>query len=225
MSKSETECKKTKTECEKTKTIENLDELLEEIAKLENKIAKNKGDHYFFRGQANSDWKLNSSWRRSWKAEFKNVDEMNDSQIITMFYENEKLIRSYGYKQKTSLEILAEMQHNNIPTFLIDFTTNIYHALWFAFSDNSPKARESKYVKIFILNNKTNKVENKLDFNMLIKEKVFPNTVFRAPISIKRAITQKSYFICDKKDKNFDIECWRIQKNTENIKKNTCIFI
>ena len=216
---------KSKTECEKTKTIKNLDELLKEIAKLEKKIAENKGDHYFFRGQANSQWKLNSSWRRSWKAEFDNVDEMDDSQIINMFYENEKLITSYGYEQKTSLEILAEMQHNNIPTFLIDFTTNIYHALWFAFSDNSPNTNddenddEYEYVKIFILNNKTNKVENKLDFSMLIKEKVFPNTVFRAPASIKRAITQKSYFICDKKDKNFDIECWRIQKNPKNIKK------
>ena len=78
MSKSETECKK-------TKTIKNLDELVKEIAKLEKKIAKNKDDHYFFRGQANSDWKLNSSWRRSWKDEFKNVYEMNDSQIITCF--------------------------------------------------------------------------------------------------------------------------------------------
>ena len=210
---------KSKTYYKTTETIANLEKLLEKISKLENKIATNKEDNYFFRGQANSGWQLISSWRRSWRSEFKNINKMNDSQIITMFYKNDELIKSYGYHKKTSLEILSEMQHNNIPTFLIDFTSDIYHALWFAFSDNSPKARKSKYVKIFILNNKTNKVENKLDFNMLIKEKVFPNTVFKAPMSTKRGITQKSYFICDKKKKNFDIECWRIKKNAENTKK------
>ena len=118
-----------------------------------------------------------------------------------MFYENEKLIRSYGYEQKTSLEILAEMQHNNIPTFLIDFTSNIYHALWFAFSDNSPEANDDNCVKIFILNNKKNKVKNKLDLRSLrYEKKEFPNDVFRASMYIKRAIAQNSYFICDKKE-------------------------
>ena len=207
MSKSETISKK-------PIIINNLNALIEKIHELEKEIAQNQ-HNYFFRGQANSKWKLNSSWRRK----SKNNMNMKDSLVITFFHKKIQLIKGYGYKQRTTLELLTEMQHNNIPTFLIDFTSNIYHALWFAFSDNSPEANKGNNAKIFILNNEDNKSENELDLNLLSEQNEFPNSIFNASIFTKRAITQKSYFICDKKNKNFAIKCWEIKRNHDNIVK------
>ena len=212
------------------KVIDNLDELIRRISKLEKEINKNE-DYYLFRGQANSEWELNSTWRRQWEASkyCKNCDyckkhktnnEINDNKklktiaIINGFNKMKELMDEWGYKEKTDLEMLCEIQHtnnSNTPTFLIDFTSNIYNALWFAVCDGPINERNTN-AKIFILKYDESLLCTKVEFKNLIS-KGMSNIYTLAPLNtILRSNAQKSYFIFDQEnlEGNFDMESWEI---------------
>ena len=221
--------------------ITNLEQLIKIIYEIEQDIIKSNNG-YLFRGQADSDWKLESSWWRDYKESHKNEDEDNKNNIIIDAFRKmeEQISKKWGYERK-ALEILGEVQHYNdvhAPTFLIDFTSNIYHALWFAFADN-PFNKEylSKNARIYILKYKilnddddTN-IKYEMDIENL-KDKGINNIYALSPSHIiQRSNAQKSYFICDqlfKKNKNiietkvFTIKSWKI---SHKIKKDIIQYL
>ena len=212
------------------KVIDNLDELIRRISELEKVINKNE-DYYLFRGQANSEWELNSTWRRQWEApkycknckyckKHKTNNEINDNKklktdaIINGFNKMKELMEKWGYKKVNDIEMLCEIQHSNdinAPTFLIDFTSNIYHALWFAVCDGTINEINTN-AKIFILKYDESLLRYDMNFENLMYEGM-SNIYALAPLNIThRSNAQKSFFIFDQQniEGNFDIESWEI---------------
>ena len=95
-----------------------------------------------FRGQSNRDWPLDSSAERRLK---KSGREFNTKELLN--YLEKELIDSAkreGYdrqngKELSDLELLAELQHHQAATCLIDFTRNFHIGLWFACAPNDDK--------------------------------------------------------------------------------------
>jgi hypothetical protein len=89
--------------------------------------------HFIFRGQANADWKLESSLERvvgtKWCAdEAKKYEELSLARFRSKFhlYDHENI------EPDSMLAWLAIMQHYGVPTRLLDFTESPYVALYFA---------------------------------------------------------------------------------------------
>lgn len=103
---------------------ENLSRILQKIGEIAEIAAD--GD-YIFRGEARSHWKVFSSLYRA----YQNENEMDDFDIA--FIQKEILDEAKKYVQTTDdLEILIELQHLGGKTNLIDFTTDLHIALFFA---------------------------------------------------------------------------------------------
>ena len=114
------------------KTVENVEEFLAWIKRL-------TGQFFLYRGLANAKWKVESSAQRrielsggeSSPSAFQNYidDLLNETRLL-----------GFGDKhgrKLSDLELLAELQHNNAATCLIDFTHNALIALWFACKEES----------------------------------------------------------------------------------------
>lgn len=103
----------------KVKTITSVNEYRKWVASLE-------GTKLIFRGQANHDWKiLSSACRLTGNEDLATYNKIIDvARIRGHDRHNGKLL--------SDLEILTIMQHYQIPTCLIDFTTDPLVALWFA---------------------------------------------------------------------------------------------
>ena len=148
---------------------------------------------YLFRGMANSKWKIESSFSRK-------KDITNKENTLFYFEQRIKLIRE-KYFEKDNLILTSQMQHSKIETILIDFTSNFYHALWFAFSklkeniELIKKQKILKYRSLYLLEN------NKKIFYE-IKDWKEKNRIYKCPLNNKRGISQKSYFIIDNQDWN-----------------------
>ena len=89
--------------------------------------------HFIFRGQANADWKLESSLERvvgaNWCAEeAKKYEELSLVRFRSKFhlYDHENI------EPDSMLAWLAIMQHYGVPTRLLDFTESPFVALYFA---------------------------------------------------------------------------------------------
>ena len=113
-------------------TVENVEEFLAWIKRL-------TGQFFLYRGLANAKWKVESSAQRrielsggeSSPSAFQNYinDLLNETRLL-----------GFGDKhgrKLSDLELLAELQHNNAATCLIDFTHNALIALWFACKEES----------------------------------------------------------------------------------------
>lgn len=89
--------------------------------------------HFIFRGQANADWKLESSLERvvgsKWCSdEARKFEELSLARFRSKFhlYDHENI------EPDSMLAWLAIMQHYGVPTRLIDFTESPFVALYFA---------------------------------------------------------------------------------------------
>lgn len=188
---------------ETEKTIENIDEVIE-LINIINLITLKDNNKFFFRGQATSEWKLISSLRRFMEKKFfedeNDVRKFSKEEHIDSLYElQEEILNEYAAKTVdhfNKLGFLANMQHYGIPTFFIDFTSDIFHALWFAISEIK-NTNKTKYFSLYIIKSKD--IKNEVELN---KEKF---EIFKAPNSISRSLSQKSYFIIDNNsiDKNY----------------------
>ena len=100
---------------------------------------------YVYRGQSNSEWKLQSgAARRILQAlgKEKNTDESNIEgfdRSFLLYHENDLIeaAKMNGYhredgRELKDLEVLAKLQHHGAATCLMDFTKNPLFALWFA---------------------------------------------------------------------------------------------
>ncbi len=109
----------------KTVEITSIDALIRAVNDLPNS--------FFFRGQANSDWKLQSSLERvigdQWSTELaQKFEDFSLKQFRSKFhlYDHENI------SPTSKLAWLSIMQHYGVPTRLIDFTESPYVALYFA---------------------------------------------------------------------------------------------
>ncbi|TGN06797.1 FRG domain-containing protein [Leptospira ilyithenensis] len=118
----------------KEETITTESELIKKLNELE-KLT----DLWVFRGEANSDWKLNTT-----------IDRISQSIGLFPFSEQESIFHVIRTKRiydelrdinsENYLEILSFLQHHGVPTRLLDFTKSPYIALYFAFEDLSPNS-------------------------------------------------------------------------------------
>ena len=119
-------------------------------------------DHYFFRGQADAKWGLQTSLERKYSAYRKEslesgVKEDNISDNEKKFFAN-AFSKALEYKEEyaaiqtfrrlsslsknlSSIEILARMQHYGATTRLLDVTTSFLIALFFAFEEYGEQDR------------------------------------------------------------------------------------
>ena len=172
------------------KRLDNLKEVQDWVFGM---IAKN--EFYIYRGQGDSDWRLNSVFSRKNENIFNN-EKQHFSYIKEYFIEKSKFLRQ-EFKNLDDLSLLGEMQHHGQPIPLIDFTEDIFIALWFGVSYFSNNVEQDpKYFRIFYIKEKEWQHNDKLNF-----EKIEMNGIttlkFNTGQKIKRSISQKSIFIFD----------------------------
>lgn len=119
-------------------------------------------DHYFFRGQADAKWGLQTSLERKYSAYCKewlksgskehNIPDNEKKFFVNAFSQTLKYKEEYAAIQTfrrltslpeklTSIEILARMQHYGAATRLLDVTTSFLIALFFAFEEYGEQDR------------------------------------------------------------------------------------
>lgn len=97
--------------------IRNLKEALEILSI----IAPEKSE-YLFRGQANKDWKIESSLFR------KGYDDKKEA----LLYSEIRHINHNQFNSEDFIQLSCDMQHYGIPTRLADWTGNLFNAIYFA---------------------------------------------------------------------------------------------
>ncbi|CAG1021957.1 hypothetical protein MTYM_01383 [Methylococcales bacterium] len=97
-------------------------------------------NNFVYRGHASADWVLQSSLERiignEWSSErAKQFEEFSLAQFKSKFhlYDHENI------KPDSKLAWLSIMQHNGVPTRLLDFTESPYIALYFALEAYNPQ--------------------------------------------------------------------------------------
>ena len=111
--------------------IESVSSLLELINGLPN--------NFFFRGQADASWRLQSSLERvvgsDWTAEkARKFEEFSLKCFRSKFH----LYDRENVQPSSTLAWLSIMQHYGVPTRLLDFTESPYVALYFALEASAP---------------------------------------------------------------------------------------
>ncbi|WP_109077871.1 FRG domain-containing protein [Aggregatibacter kilianii] len=128
-------------QCIKIRTLQQLEYLLKEI------YANEKQDEGFiYRGQADSNWKLESTFQRETKG--KCIDPYfhheNFRQLARGRLSEQSLLRKTQETEYIN-ELWAVGQHLGLKTPLLDWTTNFYVALFFAFE----KEKKVKYRAVY----------------------------------------------------------------------------
>jgi len=115
----------------KTVTINDIQDLIRELLSFTN--------HYVFRGQSVSEWKLTPALERiisseKWNAEtVERMEEYSLNKFTSRFH-------LYDRENKlpvSKLEWLSLMQHYGVPTRLLDFSSSPFLALYFAMENTT----------------------------------------------------------------------------------------
>lgn len=131
-------------QCIKVKTLKQFEYLLKEIL-----LNEKKYQGFIYRGQADSNWKLESTFQRETKG--KCVDPYSHYENFRQLARGKLAEQSLLQKtQETEYinELWAVGQHLGLKTPLLDWTTNLYVALFFAFE----KEKKVKYRAIYRTN-------------------------------------------------------------------------
>ena len=144
---------------------------------------------FFYRGHFNSDWMIESTYARD-KEKLSINNEGYKDLLIKVWIKKMDFFKRKNPNKKI-LEILTEFRHLNLKSPLIDFTSDIYIALWFCIygKENNEEFFEEEYYSLFVLESK-----NIFDELNDLNEK---NKIYSCPKNIKRGISQKSFFILD----------------------------
>lgn len=114
--------------------IESVADLLQHLNAMPN--------NFFYRGQADAFWRLQSSLERvigeEWTAKkAQTFEEFTLKQFCSKFH----LYDRENIQPESKLAWLSIMQHYGVPTRLLDFTESPYVALYFALESYSPQSR------------------------------------------------------------------------------------
>ena len=82
----------------------------------------NSKTKYYYRGQTDSSWQINSSLRREHGLK-------KAKGLISISQEYVNYVNKHSSVEKNDLELLAKMQHFGNPTILTDFTSEFWHAM------------------------------------------------------------------------------------------------
>jgi hypothetical protein len=100
-------------------------------------------NHFAFRGQADADWRLQSTLERvignRWSAANARLFETHS---LDTFKSKYHIYSGLEHIPKSKLSWLSVMQHYGVPTRLIDFTTSPYIALYFALETYDPLSQK-----------------------------------------------------------------------------------
>lgn len=128
--------------------------LIKELIKSSGKLSIRE---FLFRGQADSKWKLHSSFDRIEKDKSKYDVLLNNFIHICRTYNfNEDLI---GSNDKQI--IAAYAQHYGLPTRLLDWTTSPYFAAFFAFSTALSHGGKNKSCTVWAINKESEALKMK----------------------------------------------------------------
>ncbi|GAE32495.1 FRG domain-containing protein [Halalkalibacter hemicellulosilyticus] len=103
------------------KSIELNIRSLKEALEVSSIIVSNKND-FLFRGQANKEWKIESSLFR------KGYDRSKEA----LLYSEIRHLNHDQFNSDDFNQLSSDMQHYGIPTRLVDWTSNIFNAIYFA---------------------------------------------------------------------------------------------
>ena len=205
---------------------------------------------YLFRGVPRAEYEMSASAYRRVK-NTGNGDENRNENFEKFLQINRGLIRDVrlrGHGRKDGrelkdLEILAELQHFQAATCLIDFTYNVLVALWFACgqgSDDSSKEccackQESKKTPkdgrvVAVRTDKGHKIrevtlellEKDIDYFFLGNEGEVPQQLYKwqPPQQNNRIMAQQSIFLFGAVEINPDTECIIDGNSKEKIRKS-----
>ncbi|QCT94425.1 FRG domain-containing protein [Caminibacter mediatlanticus TB-2] len=147
--------------------------------KLENFISENKNKNYIFRGQANIEWKLHTTFYRNYGVE--NNAKLNEKifNLITNF-EKALIFLNKDLKATKLIDIMQLARHYGLPVPLIDFTYSPYIALFFACIEEENhdgvlylidyKRLFSELKNFFIKKLKNNELHNFIDILVFIDD-------------------------------------------------------
>jgi len=93
---------------------------------------------FLFRVQANSNWKLSSTLERAlyyYNQGYPPLTEINERRILEEFKTKFHLYATNEPDYDDHFEWLAHLQHHGCPTRLVDFTSSIYIAAFFALTN------------------------------------------------------------------------------------------
>ncbi len=168
-------------------TIKTMEEF-KQLRQLFSDIVEFNKRKFLFRGQGISDWELSSSLKRKY-------DLFDSKALIALQKEFIKYYKQKHHNNINNLQILTKMKYYNTPTILIDFTTDFWHAFWFALSSEDNEKNLNKPFSIFYF--EYNSIRDQIEENDW-----FSKNVYTAPKRIIEPPTyQKSYFVLDNEDK------------------------
>lgn len=179
--------------------INSLQKYIDEINKLEEK-------KYYFRGQANPNWQLSSSFKRFYETTAM-ISKPNEKYFLNNFRESSYKINEDDFEYP-ELEIFSIIQHYGGKTRLIDFTEEADIALFFAISsfENILKIDNLFSFSIYLVSKKIDaqKISKNLKFDIIELEKkintgnslyIFKPKYEKDDLINKRIIAQKGLFI------------------------------
>ncbi len=98
-----------------------------------------RGSAWLYRGQEDAKWLLQSSLDRVIAEDATDSPAEAERSSIDLFRANSKLL---GYNWESEIDALIAMQHHEAKTRLMDFSTSLMVALFFAFEKRHQKAME-----------------------------------------------------------------------------------
>lgn len=136
---------------EREAVVATLDGVEQRVAQVE-ALAAQSGLRFYWRGQADADWGIHSSLHRAICAQrglaVDDIDQVTEREVVVaeegLVTEARDWIRPAVGARLTTIDLMARLQHEGIPTRLLDFTDNAKVALYFAVADEP--ARDGRLV-------------------------------------------------------------------------------
>ena len=174
--------------------MEKQQETEEVQAKIQEILEKCKQGEFIFRGEKNKNSKISSGLYRHFcekqkgKTEIPPIQSENFS-VLTVEEDYIEEARKHIRSDAPDIEVVTELQHYKGKTNLIDFSRNLYIALFFACEARTKE--KGRIIAVNIANLKTTKIDYKKN-----KEKIFKEDILAEPTGKNpRVIFQSSVFV------------------------------
>ncbi|ERS84825.1 hypothetical protein Q672_17995 [Marinobacter sp. EVN1] len=110
------------------------------------------GNHFYYRGQLNPTWKLQTTFHRQAERTYVPLQHYLDHILPEVSYhvsahQNEDLNL---FDEAQFGNLLARLQHHGFPTPLLDWTLSPYIAAFFAYKNVDPKAPQTQSVTVYM---------------------------------------------------------------------------